>query len=260
MRPSNKPSRRSFLRGAAVATSSLALAGCDPLSQAPWFRRVLASAERLTLGSQRALLSENDLAAEYTEADLSPKFRANGSTSPDDPAYKALAANGFADWRLELGGLVERPGAFSLAELRAMPARTQITRHDCVEGWSCIGKWKGVPLRALLEQAGLAPGARYIVFSCADALQKTLDGSGQYYESIDLKDAFHPQTILAYEMNDQVLPVPHGAPLRLRVERQLGYKMAKYLMRIDAVESFAAISGGKGGFWEDRGYEWYAGI
>lgn len=265
MRPNSTSTRRSFLRGAAVATSSLALAGCDQLGQAPWFRRLLGSAESLTLGSQQALLSADDLAAEYTEADLSPRFKANGSTNPDSPEYLAMVQNGFADWRLQVGGLVERPASISLAELRAMPARTQITRHDCVEGWSCIGKWKGVPLGALLEQAGLKPEARYIVFSCADTLDeaeaaKMLDGSGQYYESIGLEDAFHPQTILAYEMNDQVLPVPYGAPLRLRVERQLGYKMAKYLMRIDAVESYADLGRGKGGFWEDRGYEWYAGI
>jgi DMSO/TMAO reductase YedYZ molybdopterin-dependent catalytic subunit len=137
-----------------------------------------------------------------------------------------------------------------------MPSRTQITRHDCVEGWSCIGKWKGVPLGVLLDHARLLPGARYIVFHCAD----TMDDGGRYYESVDLIDAFHPQTILAYEMNDRVLPIPHGAPLRLRDERQLGYKMAKYVMRVEAVASLASLAGGKGGYWEDRGYEWYAGI
>ncbi len=187
-------------------------------------------------------------------------FKANGTTSPEEPAYKALAENSFADWRLQVGGLVERPAEFSLDELRAMPSRTQITRHDCVEGWSCIGKWKGVPLGAVLERVGLKPQARYVAFSCADTLEQTFDGTGQYYESVGLEDAFHPQTILAYDMNDQTLPIPHGAPLRVRIERQLGYKMAKYIMRIDAVESLEGLGGGKGGFWEDRGYEWYAGI
>jgi DMSO/TMAO reductase YedYZ molybdopterin-dependent catalytic subunit len=253
-------SRRGFLRGAGVAAGTLVLGGCDALSQSPWFRNILFSAEWLTIRTQRAVLGPNDLAPEYTEADLSPKFRANGSTSPDDPAYVTMAENGFADWRLKVDGLVETPAEFSLADLRAMPSRTQITRHDCVEGWSCIGKWKGVPLCHVLEQVKLKPEARYLVFHCADALEKTLDGSGIYYESIGLDDAFHPQTILAYEMNDAVLAIPHGAPLRLRVERQLGYKMAKYVMRIEAVESFETIGGGKGGFWEDRGYEWYAGI
>jgi DMSO/TMAO reductase YedYZ molybdopterin-dependent catalytic subunit len=253
---SARSSRRSFLRGLGVATGTLALTGCDALSQSPWFRKILFFDEQVTRRVQRAILGQNDLAREYTEADLSPAFRANGSTSIDDPGYQAMVANGFADWKLKLDGLVENPGEYSLADLRAMPSRTQITRHDCVEGWSCIGKWKGVQLSHLLEQAKLKPEARYIVFHCAD----TLYGQALYYESIGLEDAFHPQTILAYEMNDETLTVPHGAPLRVRVERQLGYKMAKYIMRIEAVESFDHLFGGKGGFWEDRGYEWYGGI
>ena len=137
-----------------------------------------------------------------------------------------------------------------------MPVRTQITRHDCVEGWSAIGKWHGVPLETLLRAAGLRQQARYIVFHCMDQL-----GGRPYYESIDLVDAFHPQTVLAWGMNGSMLPVPNGAPLRLRVERQLGYKHAKYIERIEAVESLAEVYGGRGGFWEDSGdYEWYAGI
>jgi DMSO/TMAO reductase YedYZ molybdopterin-dependent catalytic subunit len=146
-----------------------------------------------------------------------------------------------------------------------LPARTQITRHDCVEGWSCIGKWTGVPLSEILSRAGVRPEARFIVFHCADTLD---DGGGfgvdpesiRYYESIDLIDAAHPQTILAYDMNGKPLTVPHGAPLRLRLERQLGYKMAKYITRIELVQNFADLHGGRGGYWEDRGYEWYAGI
>lgn len=254
------PSRRGFLRGGAAATGTLLLAGCDSLSEASWFRRILASAEEVTRFAQRALLSPDDLAPEFTEADLSPAFRANGSTNPDTAEYRALAAEGFANWRLEVAGLVDTPASYSLADLRAMPSRTQITRHDCVEGWSCIGKWKGVPLGDVLDRAGLKPEAKFIVFRCADNLGGGADGSGLYYESLALEDAYHPQTILAYEMNDAVLPIPYGAPLRVRVERQLGYKMAKYLMRIEAVASLEAIGGGKGGFWEDRGYEWYAGI
>jgi len=171
-----------------------------------------------------------------------------------------MAENQFADYRLEIGGLVENPLRLSLAELRAAPSRTQITRHDCVEGWSCIAKWGGARLGPLLNRAGLKPQARYIAFFCADAPANSLEGKVQYYETIDLNDAYHPQTILAYEMNDQTLPIAHGAPLRLRLERQLGYKMAKYIMRLEAIESFASIDGGQGGYWEDRGYEWYAGI
>ncbi len=256
----SETNRRNFLRGAALAAGSVAVGGCDRLVEASWFRDLIGSSEILTRASQRAILSERTLAQEFTEADLSPVFKANGTTFPEDAAYKALAQNGFADWRLQVGGLVEWPGEFSLDDLRGMPARTQITRHDCVEGWSCIGKWKGVPLGAVLERVGMKPEAHYVAFSCADTLEQTFDGSGQYYESIGMEDAFHPQTILAYEMNDETLPVPHGAPLRVRIERQLGYKMAKYIMRIDAVESFEGLGRGKGGFWEDRGYEWYAGI
>ncbi|MBS0474654.1 MAG: molybdopterin-dependent oxidoreductase, partial [Proteobacteria bacterium] len=129
-------------------------------------------------------------------------------------------------------------------------------RHDCVEGWSAIGKWQGPQLSTVLARAGLLPSAHYAVFHCADLL----DGE-PYYESIDLIDAFHPQTILAWRMNDQPLDEGHGAPLRLRVERQLGYKQAKYVMRIELTGSLARIHGGKGGLWEDRrDYAWYAGI
>jgi DMSO/TMAO reductase YedYZ molybdopterin-dependent catalytic subunit len=254
--------RRRFLLGAASAASTLALSGCDVLDDASEgsFRNVLSSAEELTRTTQRFFLSPASMAKEFSEADIAPKFRANGSTSPGDPEYVKLAENNFADWRLKIGGLVENPMELSLADLAAMPSRTQITRHDCVEGWSCIGKWKGVQLALVLGKAKLKPEARYILFTCADELEKTLDGSGRYYESHGLEDAFHPQTILAYEMNGQPLPIPHGAPVRLRVERQLGYKQPKYIMKIDAVASLAGFGSGHGGFWEDRGYEWYAGI
>jgi DMSO/TMAO reductase YedYZ molybdopterin-dependent catalytic subunit len=221
---------------------------------------LLRHTEKLTMGAQRALLGRHELAREFTEADLSPVFRANGTQMPDSDEYAHLLEREFVDWRLQVDGLVQRPQRLSLADLKRFPSRTQITRHDCVEGWSAIGKWQGVPLALILDAAGLKPGARYVVFHCADELEQTLDGSGRYYESIDLLDAYHPQTILAYGMNGKDLPVAHGAPLRLRVERQLGYKHAKYLMRIEVVDTFGAVFGGKGGFWEDRGYEWYAGI
>lgn len=237
---------------------SLGLAGCDRLAGLPWFRHALERAEPLTERAQRLLLRSDALAHEYNEADLSPHFRANGTTAIDDWDYQTLAEGGFADWSLEVDGLVDRPQKIPLAELRAMPSRTQITRHDCVEGWSCIGKWTGVPLALVLQRAGLQASARYIVFWCADSLEP--GEGGQYYESIGLEDAFHPQTILAYEMNGRPLPIPHGAPLRLRVERQLGYKMAKFVMKIEALASFAELGRGRGGYWEDRGYEWYAGI
>lgn len=251
--------RRRLLLTGAGAVGTLLLGGCDWDTQKQHVRSFFGRTEILTRWFQGLIGSPQALAPTYTEADLSPSFRGNGTIDPDDDDYQDLASKNFEDWQLEVGGLVRNPAAFSLADLRAMPARTQITRHDCVEGWSCIGKWTGVPLSAVLQKVGLRPEARYIVFHCADPMTPGSPES-KYYESIDLEDAFHPQTILAYGMNDQVLPVRHGAPLRLRVERQLGYKMAKYVMRIEAVDSFKSMGGGKGGYWEDSGYSWYAGI
>ena len=250
-------SRRYVLKQALPTASAALLAGCDALSRSSWFPKVLEIGEHLSSGAQHLLTSRRSMAQEFTEADLSPEFRGNGTENPDDAEYQALAARGFEDWKLVVDGLVQEPAAFTLAELRAMPSRTQITRHDCVEGWSAIGKWKGVPLGHILELVRLQPEARYVVFHCADPMWGEAE---KYYESIDLEDALHPQTILAYELNDEVLPIKNGAPLRVRIERQLGYKMAKYIMRIEVVSTFEGIRGGKGGYWEDRGYEWFAGI
>ncbi|HEX2559884.1 molybdopterin-binding protein [Phenylobacterium sp.] len=252
--------RRGWLTGAAASAAGFMLTACDRLTQSAGVQAALASAEGLTQRTQRALIPRAALAPEFGPEDISPDFRANGTRNPQDPAYVALRDSGFAGYRLVVDGLVDRPLGLSLAELRALPARSQITRHDCVEGWSSIGKWTGARLSAVLQSAGLKAEARFIVFHCADKLEPTADESGRYYESIDLDDAFHEQTILAYDMNDAPLPVPHGAPVRLRVERQLGYKHAKYVMRIEAVDSLSGLGRGKGGFWEDRGYEWYAGI
>lgn len=253
-----RPSRRRFLARSLGAAGALALSGCDALSRTEWFPKVLATGEKLSQAAQHLLTPRKAMAQEFGEADLSPQFRSNGTAMPENMRYRALAAGAFADYRLEVAGLVEQPGTFSLADLRALPSRTQITRHDCVEGWSAIGKWKGARLAALLERVRPKAEARYVVFHCADPMED--DGTGFYYESIDMDDAFHPQTLLAYELNDKTLPIPNGAPVRLRVERQLGYKHAKYVMRIELVESFAHIAGGQGGYWEDQGYEWYAGI
>ena len=250
--------RRRLLRRLAAAAGALVLAGCDRLSTTEWFPKVLETGEKLSRTITPLVAGRRALAQEFDPKDLSPKFRSNGTARPASPEWEALAGAGFASYALVVDGLVERPRRYSLAELRALPSRTQITRHDCVEGWSAIGKWKGARLSAILDAAGLKPNARYVVFHCADPMED--DGTSPYYESIDLDDAFHEQTIMAYDLNDAPLPVENGAPLRLRVERQLGYKHAKYVMRIEAVESFAAIHGGKGGYWEDQGYQWYAGI
>ncbi len=205
-------SRRAVLRGVA-AGGLLPLAGCSLDSRDPAVMSVLDKAESLTKAVQRALLAPRlALAPEYPPGAITPYFKPNGSIDPDDPDYVALKPNGFANWKLAVAGLVERPMSLSLAELRALPSRSQITRHDCVEGWSCIGQWKGAQLSALLAAAGLKPQARFIAFFCADTLEQTLDDTGRYYESIDLVDAFHPQTILAYEMNYAPLKVEHGAP------------------------------------------------
>ena len=257
MKTQGRLDRRQFARRSLQLAALCLLAGCNRLSRSPTVAALLEGAEGLTRRVQQALRPRRSMAREFTEADRSPVFPTNGTTSPEDLEYQTLAASGFAAWQLEVGGLVERPARFSLEDLRRLPSRTQITRHDCVEGWSAIAKWTGVPLGTILDQVGVGPRARYVVFHCADSM----DGTGnRYYESIDFDDALHPQTILAYEINDRPLPVEYGAPLRLRVERQLGYKMAKYVMRVELVETFAAIGRGRGGYWEDRGYEWYAGI
>jgi DMSO/TMAO reductase YedYZ molybdopterin-dependent catalytic subunit len=253
----NNLARRRFLTRALAAGGTLLLAGCDKLSRTEWFPRMLGSAETLNNRVHHLIASRKAMAKEFTEAELSPVFRSNGTSNPVGADYQLMAATGFDRWQLDVSGLVEQPAKFSLAQLYALPARTQITRHDCVEGWSAIGKWKGVQLSQILERVRPLPQARYVVFYCADAMTQA---GKKYYESIDMEDAVHPQTILAYELNDKPLPVPNGAPVRLRVERQLGYKHAKYIMRIELVESFTGIEGGNGGYWEDTGYEWYAGI
>ena len=255
------PSRRSVLRAALASVGGLSLAGCDRLSSNTAFVDVLKSAEKLSHGAQRLVAGRNALAQEFSPADVAAHFKANGTLVPVDADYQALMRGGFKDWKLQVDGLVERPAEFTLAELRAMPSRTQITRHDCVEGWSAIGKWKGVQLSHLLAQVRPLPNAKFVVFRCADSMETPAAGvDSRYYESVDLDDAYHVQTVLAYELNDQPLPVNNGAPLRARIERQLGYKHAKYLMRIELVERFDHIRGGAGGYWEDNGYEWYAGI
>ena len=248
-------SRRKLITGAAIGAGSL-LSGCDALNRSAAFQDVLASAETANFTVQRALGDRMELASEYRIADLSPKFRANGTRDPGTADYAASAAQAFANWELRLTGLFAKPLQFSLEALQALPQRTQITRHDCVEGWSAIGQWTGVPLNILLDLAQLKKEAQFLVFHCADRL-----GGRPYYESIDLLDGFHPQTILAHRLNGEPLPIENGAPLRLRVERQLGYKHAKYVTGIEAVASLAGIGEGKGGYWQDvANYEWYAGI
>ena len=248
--------RRSFLRMAILGSAGLLAAGCDKISQSSWGPKVLGKAEGLNRRVQALLAPSSAMAQEFTEADVSAVFRANGTTMPTTDIYQTLLANQFRDYKLTVDGLVQRPASFSIDELKKLDDRAQITRHDCVEGWSVIGKWQGTQLSALLDHVGVDPRARFVVFHCMD----DMDENTPYYESVDLSEARHPQTLLAHSLNDQPVPVANGAPLRLRVSRQLGYKQAKYISRIELVDSFKSIGSGSGGYWEDQGYEWYAGI
>ena len=252
--------RRTFFARALAGASTTMLAGCYDLSEKPWFTGILGEVENLTREAQHLFAGPHTLAREFTKADISPAFRANGTLDPGTPEYKAHAANAFRDWRVTVSGLVDHPLSLSIDSIRAMPQRTQITRHDCVEGWSCIGEWSGPQLAPILAAAAPKPNARYAMFYCADPMTAEGDPTHMYYESLELGEAVHPQTILAHRLNGQTLDIPHGAPVRLRAERLLGYKQPKYLQRIVLVDSLDGIGGGKGGYWEDLGYTWYGGI
>ncbi len=246
--------RRQMVAGAA-AVGAATLIGVDALrGRLP--ERLLSVSQTLSIRTQRLLLRHRPLVREFTAADISAVFPTNGTTHPIGDTYGTLAANGFRDWALRVDGLVAHPLTLSLGQLRVLPARSQITMHSCDEGWNAIGQWKGVPLGQLLSLAAPTSRASYVVFHCMD---KREDGA-RYYESIDLFDAFHPQTILAYEMNGQPLPVAYGAPLRLRVETQIGYKNAKYIERIELADRLDGFGKGRGGWWEDSDNAvWYAG-
>lgn len=255
--------RRRLLAQLGAGTSLLTLGGCDlfdgMLETGHPVRNFLQKANVLTAEAQRVIQGPVPMAREYPASAIREDQRPNGSTDPQTDDYLAVKRKDFADYRLQVTGLVDNPLSLSLDELRAMPSRTQITRHDCVEGWSCIAQWTGVQLSRVLDVARVKPAASYVVFRCYDSMDETPSDLALYYESIDLLSARHPQTILAYALNGQTLPIANGAPLRVRIEQQLGYKMAKYIRAIEVVESFARIAGGAGGYWEDRGYDWYAG-
>lgn len=242
-------SRRGLLTGSAGLAGAGLLGGCD----APALSDLTSPygwSNGLTFAVQRLLLRGQPLVREFGPEAISSVFPTINTTDPENANYRRSKAVGFSDWRLPIGGLVERPGAFSLADLRAMPARTQITLHSCEQGWSAIAGWTGVPLAHLLAHVGLKPKARYIVM-------RSVDG---WWDSYDLFDALHPQTILAYGMNGADLPITHGAPLRLRVERQLGYKSLKYLVGIEAVGRVDGLAKGRGSMVAELGFSWYGGI
>jgi DMSO/TMAO reductase YedYZ molybdopterin-dependent catalytic subunit len=210
---------------------------------------VFGIGETLTYGAQRLLVSRQTLAREFDRSHISTVAEINGYP-PEDDRYLRLAANNFDDWRLTVDGLVARPTSFSLSELQRLPRRSQITLHVCEEGWSFIAEWTGVPVSSLLDVVGAAPAAKYVVFMPYD----------DWWGSLDMVDALHDQTLLAYGMNGRDLPTEHGAPLRLRVARQLGYVSIKYLSRIIVTDSLAAFGRGLGSAAPEIGYSWYAGI
>jgi DMSO/TMAO reductase YedYZ molybdopterin-dependent catalytic subunit len=205
--------------------------------------------ETLTYASQRLLLSRHPLAREFSRNQISTVCPINGDP-PEDDTYQRQVAGGFADWRLTVDGLVDRPTSLSLGDLKSYPSRSQITNQVCEEGWSFIAEWAGVPLWYVLDLAGVRAEAKYVVFFPFD----------ENWDSLDMPDARHPQTLLAYGMNGQELSAAHGAPLRVRVARQLGYKSVKYLSRITVTDTLKNIGEGKGSISPEIGYSWYAGI
>ncbi|HJN43390.1 MAG: molybdopterin-dependent oxidoreductase [Vicinamibacterales bacterium] len=244
-------SRRRLL-ASVPALGGLLATGCSEAFRPPVIRGgLVGAADVLTMSTTRWLLADQPLAREYTRADIAPNFPTWGQTNPSDEAYQQHLGEGFANWSLSVGGLVERPRSFSLDELKRLASRTQITAHVCEQGWSAIGEWTGAPLAQVLEAAGgVTSNARYVVFESADG----------WYESIDMFEVVHPQTILAYGLNGDDLPVGNGAPLRLRVERQCGYKNIKFVSAVRVVDSLAGIRRGTGGLSSDFGFHWYGGV
>jgi DMSO/TMAO reductase YedYZ molybdopterin-dependent catalytic subunit len=205
--------------------------------------------ETLTYASQR-LLTRHSLAREFSRNQISKPPFAN-EVPPPNATFKQLQAGGFTDWRLSVDGLVTRPVSFSLDQLKSYPSKSQITMLQCEEGWSYIAEWNGVPLSHVLELAGIQPQARYVVYYSIDP---------DWWESIDMADALHPQTFLTYGMNGGELSVGNGGPLRLRVPRQVGYKSVKYITRLTVTDSLKGFGKGLGSAAPEGGYAWYAGI
>jgi DMSO/TMAO reductase YedYZ molybdopterin-dependent catalytic subunit len=237
-------------RRAILAASGVVLSGCGAV-EGPVFRGLFAPGNALTYLTHRYLLPRQSRAREFGRSMISPHFPIVGTSNPKSKEYQHLKAGGFVDWRLPVSGLVARPASLSLADLRAMPSRSHITMQACEEGWTAIAEWTGVTVATLLEHVGLKEEGRFVVFESSD------DG----WDCIDLEDALHPQTMLAYGMNGPTMPIGHGAPLRLRVERQLGYKNLKFVSGVRVVARIDDLKDGTGS-WSHAGggYQWYAGI
>jgi DMSO/TMAO reductase YedYZ molybdopterin-dependent catalytic subunit len=235
------------------ALSGVTLAGCRTEKYfPPHFGGLLDASDALTMSVQRMLMTEQTMAREYSIEDISLDFPVEGTRLPEDTSYQRSMANEFQDWRIPVQGLVDRPLSLSLTDLKGMPSRTHITSHSCEGGWTAIGQWTGVPLSHVLELAGMQPEARYVTFECVDG----------WYDFVDLFDALHAQTILAYGMNGGDLPIQHGAPVRLRVERHLGYKSLKFVKNIEVVDKPDRIADRMGFADLSRlfHFSWYAGI
>ncbi len=247
MKKKNVITRRNAIITGVSTIGGLLLTGCTK-KLPPTYGNILRMGDALTYVAQRTLLPGQLLAREYQYSEIS-SFPATGTTNPADASkpdhsevYGQLHSSAFSGWGLSVEGKVAKPRTYSLADLQKFPPRTQITRHTCEEGWTAIAQWTGAPLGQVLQQAGILPTARFVNFYAYDG----------YMESVDMLDAFHPQTILAYAMNGRDLPVPHGAPVRLRVETQIGYKSVKYLQRILVTDEFVDTG--------DSGWSWYVGI
>ena len=240
-----------------VASSiAAALAGCAKITNGlnEWqpAQPILNSAETLN----QAIIGTHGMARLYSPADVTIDYPVNSLDTPHQAEYLSLIESDFTTYRLPVGGLVEHPQTFTLRQLRALATLGQITRHDCVEGWSVVGSWRGLPLGLFLKLVRPKPEARYVVFYSYDH-----DDSGQqFYGSLDMVQAAHPQTMLALDLNGKPIDAAHGAPVRLRIPTQLGYKSTKWIRNIALVSNFKDIFGGHGGYWEDAGYAWYAGI
>jgi len=246
--------RKLIVSGLAATASASGVAVAVRLAQKyglvpPDHGGIYGLGETLTYASQR-LLTRHSLARVFPRSQISNPPFAN-EIPPLNEAFKRLQAGGFADWRLSVSGMVDRPASFSLAQLKSYPSRSQITQLACEEGWSYIAEWIGVPLSHVLDVVAVQPQAKYVVYFSIDP---------DWWESIDMADALHPQTFLAWGMNDGDLPVGFGGPLRMRVPRQLGYKSVKYITRLTVTDSLKSFGKGLGSAAPEAGYAWYAGI
>jgi DMSO/TMAO reductase YedYZ molybdopterin-dependent catalytic subunit len=246
--------RKLITTGLAAAAGAAGLTAAARLAQRyglipPDHGGIYGPGETLTYAAQR-LLTSHSLAREFPRSMISKSPFAN-ETPPANDLFKRQQASGFSDWRLTVDGMVDRPASFSLSDLKGFPVRSQITEVACEEGWSYIAEWIGTPMVEVLNAVGLSPQARYVAYFSIDK---------DWWESIDMADALHPQTFLTWGMNDGDLPVSFGGPLRVRVPRQLGYKSVKYVTRLTVTDTMKPFGKGLGSAEPEAGYAWYAGI